>query len=122
MMAPKKPVQRRQGTPAEPTFTRSALAPGLLGAIALLAGLALLDVDSFIIIRYVVSILAIIICIFVVQAKAWWWLVVLVPIAVIWNPVFVIDLHGQGWVSAQFIAALAFIVVGIRTKVPVKAE
>lgn len=122
MMAPRKPNQRRQGTPAEPTFTRSALAPGLLGAIALLAGLALLDLDSFTIIRYAVSILAIIICIFVVQAKALWWLVLLVPIAVIWNPVVVIELHGQGWVSAQFIAALVFIVVGIRTKVPVHSE
>jgi hypothetical protein len=122
MMTPRKPDQRTQGTPAEPTFTRSALAPGLLGAIALLAGLALLDVDSFIIIRYVVSILAIIICIFVVQAKAWWWLILLIPIAVLWNPVFVIELHGQGWVSAQFIAALAFVLVGIRTKVPVTSE
>ncbi|WP_241992422.1 DUF6804 family protein [Cryobacterium lactosi] len=107
------------GTPAEPTYTRSALAPGLLAAIALLAGLALLDVDSFVIIRYIVSILALIICVFVIQAKAWWWLIGLVPIAVLWNPIVVIDWHGQGWVSAQFIAALIFIVVGIRTKVPV---
>ncbi|MGY4860064.1 DUF6804 family protein [Cryobacterium sp. AP23] len=107
------------GTPAEPTYTRSALAPGLLGAIALLAGLALLDVDSFVIIRYVVSILALIICVFVIQAKAWWWLIGLVPIAVLWNPIVVIELHGQGWVSAQFIAALLFIVIGVRTKVPV---
>ena len=106
------------GTPAEPTFTRPALAPGLLGAIALLAGLALLDVESFVIIRYVVSILAVIICVFVIQAKSWWWLIGLVPIAVLWNPIVVIELHGQGWVSAQFIAALIFIIVGVRTKVP----
>ncbi|MCU1447358.1 DUF6804 family protein [Cryobacterium sp.] len=107
------------GTPAEPTFTRSALAPGLLGAIALLAGLALLDVDSFVIVRYIVSILALIICVFVIQAKSWWWLIGLVPIVVLWNPIVVLDLHGQGWVSAQFIAALVFIIVGVRTKVPV---
>ena len=107
------------GTPAEPTFTRSALAPGLLGAIALLAGLALLDVDSFVIIRYIVSILALIICVFVIQAKTWWWLIGLVPIAVLWNPIVIIELHGQGWVSAQFIAALLFIIIGVRTKVPV---
>ena len=107
------------GTPAEPTYTRSALAPGLLGAIALLAGLALLDVGSFVIIRYIVSILALIICVVDIQAKAWWWLIALVPIAVLWNPIVVIELHGQGWVSAQFIAALVFIVAGIRTKVPV---
>ena len=107
------------GTPAEPTFTRSALAPGLLGAVALLAGLALLDSDGFVFIRYAVSILALIICVFVIQAKSWWWLIGLVPLAIFWNPIVVIELHGQGWVSAQFIAALVFIIVGVRTKVPV---
>ena len=110
------------GTPVEPTFTRSALAPGLLGAIALLGGLALLDSESFVIIRYVVSILALIICVFAIQSKAWLWLIGLVPIAVLWNPVVVIELSGQGWVSAQFIAALVFIVVGVRTKVPVHRD
>jgi hypothetical protein len=114
--------QRPLGTPAEPTFSRSALAPGLLGAIALLAGLALLDSDGFIVIRYIVSILAIIVCVFVIQAKSWWWLIGLVPIAILWNPVFVIELHGQGWVSAQFIAAIVFIIVGVRTKVPARHE
>jgi hypothetical protein len=108
------------GTPAEPTFTRSALAPGLLAAIALLAGLALLDVESFVIIRYIVSILGLIICVFVIQARSWWWLLGLVPIVVLWNPIVVIELHGQGWVSAQFIAVLVFIIVGVRTKVPVQ--
>jgi hypothetical protein len=106
------------GTPAEPTFTRAALAPGLLGAIALLAGLALLDSGGFVIIRFLVSILALIMCVFVIQAKAWWWLLGLVPVVILWNPIVVIDLSGQGWVSAQFIAALLFIIVGVRTKVP----
>ena len=107
------------GTPVAPTFSRSALAPGLLGAIALLAGLALIDSESFIIIRYAVSILALILCVFAVQGSAWWWLIGLAPIAVLWNPIFVIELHGQGWVAAQYVAALLFNVVGVRVKVPV---
>lgn len=110
------------GTPVAPTFTRSALAPGLLGAIVLLAGLALLDSESFIIIRYAVSILALIICVFVIQARSWYWLIGLVPIAVLWNPIVILDLSGQGWVSAQFIAAIVFIIVGLRTKVPVRKD
>ncbi|WP_241974946.1 MULTISPECIES: DUF6804 family protein [Cryobacterium] len=108
------------GTPVAPTFTRSALAPGLLGAMALLGGLALLDSPGYIVIRYAVSILALIVCVFAWQARSWWWLLLLGPIAVLWNPVFVIALHGQGWVSAQFAAALAFIVAGVLTKVPVQ--
>ena len=110
------------GTPVEPTFTRAALAPGLLGAITLLAGLALLGGEGFIIIRYAASILALIICVFVIQARAWYWLIGLVPIAILWNPVVIIDLSGQGWVSAQLIAAIVFIVVGLRTKVPVQKK
>lgn len=113
---------KKQGTPAEPTFTRSALAPGLLGAIALMAGLAFLDGSGFIIIRFLVAILALILCVFVVQAKSWWWLIGLVPIAVLWNPIIVIELHGQGWAAAQFVAALVFIAVGVRTKVPVQQK
>lgn len=121
MARPANRGPRPQGTPREPEFTRAALAPGLLGAIVLLAGLALLDSPGgFLIIRFATSILAIILCIFVVQAKAWWWLLGLVPIAVLWNPVVVIDLHGQGWVSAQYIAALVFIAVGVVTKVPAR--
>lgn len=113
---------KKQGTPAEPTYTRSALAPGLLGAVGLMGGLALLDSDGFTVIRFLASILALILCVFVIQAKAWWWLIGLVPVAVLWNPVVVIELHGQGWVAAQFIAALLFIAVGIRTKVPVQQK
>ncbi len=116
-----RPAARTKNTPATPDFTRPALAPGLLGAIVLVVGLALLDIDAFTIIRYVVSILALIICVFAVQGKKWWWLIGLVPIAVLWNPILVIELHGQGWVSAQFIAAMVFIAAGIFIKVPNKA-
>ena len=100
-----------------PEFTRPALAPGLLGAITLMVGLALLDSDAFLIIRFVVSILTVILCVFVVKARGWWWLPGLVAIAVLWNPVLVIELHGQGWVSIQFFAALYFVIVGVMTKV-----
>jgi hypothetical protein len=116
-----RPVARKGNTPAAPEFSRPALAPGLLGAIALMVGLALLDVDAFTIVRFVVSILALIVCVFAVQGKAWWWLIGLAPIAVLWNPIFVIELHGQGWVSLQFVAALIFIASGIFIKVPTKA-
>jgi len=87
-----------------------------------MAGLALLDSDGFLVIRFLVTILALILCVFVIQAKTWWWLIGLVPIAVLWNPVVVIELHGQWWVAAQFIAALLFIIVGVVTKVPVQKK
>jgi hypothetical protein len=100
-----------------PQFTRPALAPGLLGAIVLMAGLALLDSSAYLYIRFGVAILALICCVFVFQAKTWIWWVALVPIVVIWNPVWPLALHGRLWVAIQFIAALAFVVCGIFVKV-----
>ena len=103
--------------PAEVELTRPALAPGILGAIVLFAGLALLESDGFTVIRFAVAILALIVAYFAVAAKQWWWLIGLVPIAVLWNPVWVIDLHGQFWVAGQYAAALVFIAAGVLTKV-----
>ena len=108
------------GTPAEPTYTRSALAPGLLAAIALLAGLALLDVDSFVIIRYIVSIFALIVAVFAWQAGQWWWLPPLGAIAVLWNPVFPIELGMPDlWLGLQYVAALIFLAAGILVRTSV---
>ncbi|MEO7123700.1 MAG: DUF6804 family protein [Lacisediminihabitans sp.] len=101
-----------------PEFRRTALAPGILGAIVLLAGLALLDSnDAYLWIRFPVSILAVIVCIYAWQGKQPWWIIGLGAIAVVWNPVWVIELHGQVWVALQFVAALVFIVSGVLIKI-----
>ncbi len=101
-----------------PEFRRTGLAPGLLGAIVLMAGLALLDnQDWFLVIRFAVAILALICCVFAWQAKQWWWILPLGAIAVLWNPVFPFLLNGQLWVALQFAAAAAFIGSGILVKV-----
>lgn len=101
-----------------PAFTRPALAPGLLGAIVLLAGLALLDnASGYFWIKAAVAVLALIVCVFAWQAHQRWWLLPLVLIAVAWNPVWPFDLHGQLWVAGQFVAALVFILAGVRIKV-----
>ena len=105
-----------------PAFTRPALAPGVLGALALLGGLALLESDAYLYVRFGVSVLALICCVFAGRAQQLWWLVLLAPIVLIWNPVWPLELHGQLWVAGQFVAALAFIVVGILIKVPAEDE
>lgn len=102
-MAASYPTRRR----------RTAIIPAVLAAIVLLAGLALLDTDGFIVIRYVVSILALIVGWFAIQARQWWWVIGLVPIAVLWNPVFPIDLgNATLWLALQYVAALLFLICG----------
>jgi hypothetical protein len=100
-------------------FRRTALAPGILGAIVLLAGLALLDSAAFFWIKTVVAILAAIVGVYAWQAKQWWWLPLLAAIVVMWNPIWPINWHHWlGWLIAQYVAAIVLIVVGILIKVP----
>lgn len=99
-----------------PAFNRPVLAPAVLGAMVLLGGLALLDSDAYLYIRFGVSVLALICCVFVNRAQQRWWLALLAPIVIVWNPVWPLALHGQLWVAGQFVAALAFIVTGVFVK------
>jgi len=102
----------------EPTFRRMALAPGLLAAVALVVGLALIDGDAFLIIRFVVAIFALIVAWFAFQARHWWWLPILAAIAVVWNPVFPLALSGDLWLGLQYIGVIVFIAAGVLIKVP----
>ncbi|MGI9824424.1 DUF6804 family protein [Agromyces sp. Marseille-Q5079] len=106
----------RQNAPA--VGQRNALAPGLIAAMALLLGVVVLDGGGFTIVQFVVSILALIVSWFAVQAHQWWWLPVFIAIAVVWNPVVPLPFEGQWWLAAQFAAAFVFILAGILIKVP----
>ncbi len=93
---------------------RTALIPAVIATIALLVGVALIDGDGFTVIRYVVSSFALIVAWFAWQARQWWWLIGLLPIAVLWNPVFPIELGLPDlWLALQYIAALVFLITGI---------
>lgn len=109
-------------TPTAPAFTRPALAPGLIAAIALLAGTALLGSDVFTVFRYVVSIFALIVLVFAYRGKAWWALPLLAAVAVLWNPVFVVPVQAELWQGLQFVAAALMIAVGVLVKVPTEGS
>jgi energy-converting hydrogenase Eha subunit G len=101
-----------------PEFRRPALAPGILGAIVLIAGLALLDnPGGYLFIKFGVAILALIMCVFAWQARQWWWIIGLAAIAVAWNPVWPFAFSGQVWVASQFVASLLFVATGLLVKV-----
>ena len=105
-----------------PAFRRTALAPGLLASVALLIGVALIETETFIVIRFAVAILALIVLVFAVQARHWWWLPFLLAIAVVWNPVYPFDIAGPWWLAAQYVGILVFVLAGVFIKVPYKAE
>jgi hypothetical protein len=91
--------------------------PSILAAIVLLAGVALIGTDGHTVILYVTSILALIIGVFAWQAGQWWWLIALVPIAVVWNPIVPFTMAGAVAYGIHYAAALAFVIVGLRVRV-----
>ncbi|HEV7741476.1 MAG TPA: DUF6804 family protein [Pseudolysinimonas sp.] len=105
-----------------PAFRRTALAPGLLAGVALLGAVALIENPAFLVFRFVISILALIVLVFAFQAKHWWWIPVMLAVAVIWNPVYPLPIDGPWWVGAQYVAILVFVLAGVFIKVPFTSE
>ena len=98
-------------------FRRTALAPAILGGSAALLGVLIIDSGPYIIVRFVVSILALVIAVFAWQARQWWWLAPLGAIAVAFNPVVMISIAGDLWLALHYVTVLVFVVVGILVKV-----
>jgi len=101
-----------------PQFRRTALAPGILTAIVLFAGLPLIDTDGYIVIQFAVSILALILCVFAWQAKQWWWLIGLAPIAVLFNPVLPVDLDPGFIPILHYLSVLVVVAAAVFIRVP----
>lgn len=100
---------------------RTALAPSLIAVIALLIGVALIAADGFTVIRFIVSILALIVAVFAWQSRQWWWIIGLAPIAVLWNPIVPIELGLPDlWLGLQYGACIVFLAAGILIRVPDK--
>jgi len=121
------PRSSRYGTKPDPGYRRLALAPGLIAALALLIGATLfngtvIENGPFVVVRYIVSIFALIVAVFAFQAKQWWWLPVFAAIAVAWNPVWIIAIPEPWWPGAQYIAAIVFLVAGWLIKVPIPED
>ncbi|UAJ80876.1 hypothetical protein IT072_07685 [Leifsonia sp. ZF2019] len=105
-------------TPQQPTVNRAALAPGIIAAIVLLAGLALIGGAWYLYVQYAVAILALIMCVFAGQAKQWWWLVGLVPIAVVWNPVWPLAIEGTVLRALHVVASVFLVCAAVLIKIP----
>ncbi|WP_026037679.1 DUF6804 family protein [Salinibacterium sp. PAMC 21357] len=97
---------------------RVVLPAAILAVLVLLVGAAIIDTEIFTVVRYVVSILALICVVLVAQARQWWWAIALIPIAILWNPVFPIAIeNAQLFAGLHYVAALIFIVVGVFVRV-----
>ena len=101
-----------------PDFQRNAFLPGILVAAVLFLAPVIFRTDWSAIVYYVVAIGALIIGWFALQAKQWWWGIIFLGVAVIWNPVYPFSFDGILWTIAQFAAAVLFLIAGILIKSP----
>lgn len=99
-------------------YQRNAFAPGVLAAIACLAGIALIGHEYHLAILFIVAILAVIIGWFAIQARQWWWAPIMLTIAVLWNPLFPFAFSGPWWAGAHIAAAAVFLTAGAMIKTP----
>ena len=100
------------------TSRRTALIPAVIAVLALLVGVVFIGSDGFTVIQFIVSIFALIVAVFAWQSRQWWWLPLLGAIAVLWNPVFPIDLNQPDvWLGLQYGAAIVFLTAGILIRV-----
>lgn len=98
-------------------YQQNAFAPGVIAAVVLFIAPLLIDNDGFVVVRFLVSILALVVAWFAIQAKHWWWVPVFVAIAVLWNPVFSFPFAGPVWTAAQPAAAVMFLIAGVMIRV-----
>lgn len=105
----------------EPVRARLAFLPGLIGAIVLMAALALIGGSWYVWVLFAVAILALIMCVFAVQAKSYWWLIGLIAIAIVFNPVWPLPIGDLMLRLFHLAGAVVFIAAGISIKVPVEA-
>ncbi|QAV69048.1 hypothetical protein ESZ53_00470 [Salinibacterium sp. UTAS2018] len=97
---------------------RVALPAAILAVLVLLVGAGVIGTEIFTIVRYVVSILALITVVLVWQARQWWWAIGLIPIAILWNPIVPIAIADpQLFAGLHYAAALVFIAVGVGARV-----
>lgn len=109
-------MARQESAPAK--FQRNAFVPSLLASAVLVLAPVLFASDLAAVVLYPVAILALIVAWFAFQAKQWWWGVVFVAAAVVWNPVYPLPFDGNLWMIAQFAGAVVFLVAGVLIRSP----
>ncbi len=91
---------------------RRALLPAIVAAGVLLGGLLLVGQEGYLLIRFAAAVLALIVAVFVWQAKAWALLPAPIVIAVLWNPVLPFAFSGQAFRLGHVVAAATVLLTG----------
>lgn len=91
---------------------RPALAPAAVAAVLLLIALATLPLGYYTFMRWGVTIAAIAMCTMAYKGNQSAWLFVLIPIAILFNPISPVYMRRQAWAPFDVIAAMVLLLAG----------
>ena len=94
------------------------LLPGVVTSLVLDATVPLIGNEWFDLARYAVSILGLIIAVLAMQHRWPLWMVLILPTAVLWNPVWPLRVQPDLWVAAHYIAGVMVLAVGAFARLP----
>ena len=101
---------------------RMALAPAVLGVIAVYFGLSTVGKQEFYLVSFVICLLGLIVGWYTIQSRQWWWLTIPVAIALVWNPIFPFALTAEVWLILHYLATLGFATAGFVIRVPAQDQ
>lgn len=110
--AARAPQPRRGG----PAGGRIAFLPAVLAAAAVLAGFGFASSGAYIVIRFVVAILTLIVAVFAAQGRPRWWVLPLGAVVVLFNPVVPIEITGAVWTGVQIGAIAVLLAAGFTVR------
>lgn len=93
---------------------RPALAPAVVAAILLLIALAPLPLGYYTFMRWAVTVAAIAMCALAHKGNQGGWLFLLIPIAILFNPISPVYMTRAYWAPFDVIAAAALLLAGAR--------
>ena len=116
-----KPTRPR---PNDIEYMRPGILPGMLGSLAVLAGLFAFKSDWFITVQFAVSILAAIMIAFAFQGRTvrprvtFVFIPLLAVVVIVWNPIvnLTANFTGQIWMLAEVAAAVVVFFTGLLIK------
>lgn len=105
-------------TASDSRLVRPLLLPAVLGGVAMIATVGLIDTDGFIWAQALAGVFALIVAVIAIQQQRWWWAIPAAAIAVVWNPVLPLPLPPGFWWPAHYVAAFVFLLIGLLARVP----
>lgn len=106
-------IRRSEATSNFTLWRRWTIGLGVFGALLNLLALGPFPSSDYHWFRVGIFLTAMVLAVLVGRRKSWGWLLLLVPAAILWNPVVDVDLTRAGWAPLNIVAVVGFVVLAV---------